>query len=72
MAYYKVRIEGWCNWDPTESPLRDIAQQMIDRDGALCTLLEVSDIVDRPQDIGDEDAMTFFGGEAGDAEKSTG
>jgi hypothetical protein len=72
MAYYKVRIEGWCDADPTESPLGDIVQQMISRNGAICTLQEVVEVVHRPQDIHDEDAMTFFGGDLGDAEESTG
>src|SRR5207248_478816 len=26
MAYYKVRIEVWCDWNPAESDLDDIAQ----------------------------------------------
>jgi hypothetical protein len=26
MAYYKVRIEVWCEWNPAESDLDDIAQ----------------------------------------------
>jgi len=72
MAYYKVRIEGWCDNDPMENPIGDIVQQMINRDGAICTLQEVIEVVDRPQDIADEDAMIFFGGDMGDAEKSTG
>jgi len=55
-----------------ENPIRDIVQQMINRDGAICTLQEVIEVVDRPQDIADEDAMIFFGGDMGDAEKSTG
>ena len=28
MAYYKVRIEVWCDWNPAESDLEDIAQSM--------------------------------------------
>ncbi len=24
MAYYKVRIEVWCDWNPAESDLDDI------------------------------------------------
>jgi hypothetical protein len=35
MAYYKVRFEVWCDWDPTESSLRDIGQQVIRGDGAV-------------------------------------
>ena len=26
MAYYKVRIEVWCDWNPVDSDLDDIAQ----------------------------------------------
>jgi hypothetical protein len=50
MAYYKVRIEAWCARDPAESSLRDIGQQVIRGDGAVCTLQEVVTVVDRPQD----------------------
>jgi len=28
MAYYKVRIEVWCDWDPVESDLEEIAESM--------------------------------------------
>jgi hypothetical protein len=28
MAYDKVRIEVWCDWNPAESDLEDIAQSM--------------------------------------------
>jgi hypothetical protein len=28
MAYYKVRIEVWCDWNPADSDLDDIAQSM--------------------------------------------
>jgi hypothetical protein len=26
MAYYKVRIEVWCDWNPAEGDLDDIVQ----------------------------------------------
>ena len=26
MAYYKVRIEVWCDWNPAESDLEEIVQ----------------------------------------------
>jgi hypothetical protein len=45
---------------------------MISQDGAICTMQEVIEVVNRPQDIEDEDAMIFFGGDMGDAEESTG
>jgi hypothetical protein len=72
MAYYKVRIEGWCDWDPTGAALADITRQMACHDKAICTLQEVVETVDRPQDIEDDTAMSFFGGEKGDAERSSG
>jgi hypothetical protein len=28
MAYYKVQIEVWCDWNPADSDLEDIAQSM--------------------------------------------
>ena len=62
MAYYKVRIEVWCDWHPAESDLDDIAQGMGVGE-AICTMREVVASVERPQDIEDEDAMTFFGGQ---------
>jgi hypothetical protein len=72
MAYYKVRIEGWCEGDPTDNPFADVVPRMINRNGAICTLQEVIEIVDQPKSIDDEEAMIFFGGDMGDAEKSTG
>ena len=71
MAYYKVRIEVWCDWNPAESDLDDIAQAMGVGE-ALCTKREVVAVVDRPQDIEDEEAMSFFGGSDGDADESQG
>jgi hypothetical protein len=35
-------------------------------------LREVVNVVNRPQDIEDEEAMTFLGGEEGDADESQG
>jgi hypothetical protein len=71
MAYYKVRIEVWCDWNPAESDLDDIAQSMGVGE-AICTRREVVAVVDRPQDIEDEEAMSFFGGSEGDADESQG
>jgi hypothetical protein len=71
MAYYKVRIEVWCDCDPAASELEEIAENI--RTGeAICAKHQVVDIVDRPQDIDDEDAMSFFGGDEGDADLSQG
>ncbi len=33
---------------------------------------EIIAVVDRPKDIEDEEAMSFFGGEEGDADESQG
>ncbi len=71
MAYYKVRIEVWCDWDPEESDLEEIAQN-ISAGEAVSTKRAVVAVVNRPQDIGDEEAMRFFGGEEGDADLSQG
>ena len=71
MAYYKLRIEVWCDGDPEESDVEEIAKNI--RAGeAICIKREVVAVVDRPQDIDDEMAMSFFGGEEGDAELSQG
>ena len=72
MAYYKLLIHAWFDWDPSESDLEEIGRRAAVRDGALCTALEIVAVVDRPQDIEDEEAMRFFGGEEGDAELSQG
>ncbi len=66
MAYYKLRLDVWCDWDPEESDLEEIAQNICTGD-AICTRRKVIAVVDRPQDIEDEAAMRFFGGEEGDA-----
>jgi hypothetical protein len=71
MAYYKVRIEVWCDRNPAESDLEEIAESMSVGE-AICTKCEVVAVVDRPQDIEDEGAMAFFGGEEGDADESQG
>ena len=39
---------------------------------AICTMREVIAVVDRPQDIEDEEAMSFFGESEGDADESQG
>jgi hypothetical protein len=71
MAYYKVRIEVWCDWNPTESDVEEIGESI--RAGeAICTKRDVVAVVDCPQDIEDEEAMSFFGGEEGDADESQG
>ena len=72
MACYKIRIEGWCDWDPTGEALEEIARQMVCREDAICPLQEVVKVVDRPREIEDVIAMSFFGGEEGDADRSCG
>jgi hypothetical protein len=71
MGYYRVQIEVWCDWDPAASDLKEIVENISSGD-AICTKREVVDEVDRPQDIKDEAAMSFFGGEEGDADRSQG
>ena len=71
MAYYKLRLDVWCDWDPEDCDLEEIAQNISAGD-AICTRCKVIAVVDRPQDIEDEAAMSFFGGEEGDADLSQG
>jgi len=71
MAYYKVRIEVWCDWNLAESDLEEIVQNTSTGE-AICTKQEVVAVVDCPQDIDDDEAMSFFGGEEGDADQSQG
>jgi hypothetical protein len=47
MAYYKVRIEVWCDWDPVASELEEIVENIRTGD-AICTSRQVLD-VDRPK-----------------------
>ena len=48
MAYYKLQMDIWCDWDPEESDFGDIAQN-ISSGGAICTRRKVIAVVDRPQ-----------------------
>jgi hypothetical protein len=64
-------MDIWCDWDPEESDFGDISQSISSGD-AICTRRKVIAAVDRPQDIEDEAAMRFFGGEEGDADLSQG
>ncbi len=61
----QVRIEVWCDWNSAESDLEEIAE-------AICTRREAVAVVDRPNDIEDEAAMSFFGGHRCDADESQG
>ena len=71
MAYYKLRLDVWCDCDPENCDLEEIAQN-IGAGDAICTGRKVIAVVDRPQDIEDEAAMSFFGGDEGDADLSQG
>jgi hypothetical protein len=71
LAYYKLQMDIWCDWDPEASDFCNIAQNISSGD-AICTRRNVIAAVDRPQDIEDEEAMRFFGGEEGDAYLSQG
>jgi len=47
MAYYKLRLDVWCDWDPEDSDLEEIAQNISAGD-AICTRRKVIVVVDRP------------------------
>ena len=68
MAYFKVRLEIWCDGNPAESDLEETARHILAGE-AICTSREVVTVVDRPQDIENDAAMAFFGGEEGDADE---
>ena len=53
------------------SNVEEIAEN-ISAGEAFCTKREVVAVVDGPQDIEDEEAMSFFGGSEGDADESQG
>jgi hypothetical protein len=72
MAYYKVLLEVWCDWDPEDSDLEEMVRRVLLGEDAICTLQEVVKVVDRPRDIENEEAMSFFGGQEGDADESQG
>ena len=72
MAYYKVLIEVWCDWDPEDNALEEMVRHVLLGEDAICTLQEVIKVADRPQDIDNEEAMSFFGGQEGDADESQG
>jgi hypothetical protein len=71
MAYYKVLIEVWCDWDPEDSDLEEMVRHVLLGEDAISTLQEVVKVVDRPH-IKNEEAMSFFGGQEGDADESQG
>ena len=72
MAYYKLLIQVWCDWNPEESDLEEIGRHVVLGEDTICTLWEIVAVVDRPQDIENDEAMRFFGGEEGDAALSQG
>jgi hypothetical protein len=50
MAFYKVRIEVWCDFDPESTSLDGIVEHTHTGEAA-CIRQEVVSVVDRPQDI---------------------
>jgi len=56
---------------PLQNPLMILPQSMGVGE-AICTRHEVVAVVNRPQDIEDDEAMSFFGGSEGDADESQG
>jgi hypothetical protein len=50
MAYYKVRIEVWCGWNPAESDLEEIAESMSVGE-AICTRREVVKVELRSKEL---------------------
>jgi hypothetical protein len=55
MAYYKLVIQVWCDWDPGESDLEEIGRHVELGEDAICTRQEIVAVVERPQDIEDEE-----------------
>jgi hypothetical protein len=41
MAYYKLLIQVWCDWDPGESYLEEIGRHVELGEDAICTLQEI-------------------------------
>ena len=78
------RPEGGSEWRTTKFGLRSgvigIRRRVTSRISprvwgvgeAICTMREVVAVVDRPQDIEDEEPMSFFGGSEDDADESQG
>jgi hypothetical protein len=58
MAYRKLLIQVWCDWDPEESNLEEIGRNVALGEDAICTLQEIVAV-----DIKNDKAMRFFGGE---------
>jgi len=40
MAYHKLLIHTWCDWDPSESDLEEIGRHVALGEEAICTLRE--------------------------------
>jgi hypothetical protein len=51
MAYYKVLIEVWCDWDPEDSDLEEMVRHVLLGEDAICTLQEVVKVIDRPGSV---------------------
>ena len=63
MGYCKVRIEVWCDCDPERTTLRRLSRAF--EPVTLFAPKRQVDVVDRPQAIQDEAAMSFFWGRRG-------
>jgi hypothetical protein len=71
MAYYKVRIEVWCDWNPAESDLEDIAQSMGVGE-AICTMREKYCCRRPPERYRGRRSDELLRGSEGDADESQG
>jgi hypothetical protein len=51
MAYYKLLIQIWCDWDPEESDLEEIGRHVALGEDAICTLQEIVAVVERSDEV---------------------
>lgn len=58
MAYYKARIEVWCDWNPAEGDVEEIAENI--SAGEASTQHKVVGVVNCPEDIEDDEAIPFL------------
>jgi hypothetical protein len=66
----RFSLKSGVTWTPEESDLEEMVRHLAAGEDVICTLREVVKVVDRPQDIDNEEAMSFFGGDEGDADLS--
>ena len=60
MTYYKVRIEGWLERDPSKMELSDIAYEMTEGIG-YCTSQRTIKTIEELSKIEEDCAREFFG-----------